>query len=85
MTAEVTIYTKSWCGYCRRAKTLLDRKGVPYHEIDIERDPAKREEMQRRAGRHTVPQIFIDGESIGGCDELYDLEGDGQLDGLLNA
>ncbi|HET7369936.1 MAG TPA: glutaredoxin 3 [Gammaproteobacteria bacterium] len=80
---DVTIYTTSWCGFCRRAKALLDKKGAGYHEIDIERTRGAREEMQQRSGRRTVPQIFIDGDPIGGCDELYALDASGRLDTLL--
>lgn len=81
---DVTIYTRQTCGYCRRAKALLDRKGVAYTEIDIEREPDRRAEMiQRAGGRTTVPQIFIDGAGIGGCDDLHALEAAGELDPLL--
>jgi len=81
---EVEIYTTAWCGYCRRAKALLDRKGVPYREIRVDRDAAKRAEMVARAGgRTTVPQIFIDGRPVGGSDELHALESSGELDRLL--
>lgn len=82
--SDVTIYTRQTCGYCRRAKALLDRKGVAYMEIDIEREPARRAEMIERAeGRTTVPQIFIDGAAIGGCDDLHALDAAGKLDPLL--
>ncbi|HET8553011.1 MAG TPA: glutaredoxin 3 [Gammaproteobacteria bacterium] len=81
---DVTIYTTSWCGFCRRAKALLDEKGVTYHEIDVEAEPGGRAEMAQRSGRRTVPQIFIDGLAIGGCDDLYALDATGQLDKLLN-
>ncbi len=82
--AKVEIYTTMWCGFCARAKRLLDEKGVAYTEIDVTMDPEKREEMTRRAeGRRTVPQIFIDGRPIGGSDELYALEREGRLDALL--
>jgi glutaredoxin 3 len=82
----ITIYTKSWCPYCAAAKDLLDEKGVAYTEIDIERQPDKRAEMiQKAGGRATVPQIFIDGRHVGGCDDLYALEGRGELARLLQA
>jgi glutaredoxin 3 len=82
--ADITIYTTSLCGYCRRAKALLDSKGAHYTEIDVSFDPAKRAEMTRLAGgRHTVPQIFINGRHIGGSDDLYALEQKGELDNLL--
>lgn len=81
---EVVIYTTSWCPYCRRAKALLDRKGVQYLEIDVDGDPAKRREMIARAGgRTSVPQIFIRGRAIGGSDELRALEASGELDRFL--
>lgn len=82
--SDVTIYTRQTCPYCRRAKALLDRKSVAYTEIDIEREPARRAEMIERAeGRTTVPQIFIDGAAIGGCDDLHALDAAGKLDLLL--
>jgi glutaredoxin 3 len=81
---EVEIYTTSWCPYCRRAKALLERKGVDYLEIGIGGDPAKRREMAARAGgRTSVPQMFIRGRAIGGSDELHALDASGQLDRLL--
>lgn len=80
---DVTIYTTAWCGFCRRAKALLDEKGVEYREIDIEKTPGAREEMQQRSGRRTVPQIFIDDAAVGGCDDLYALDAGGRLDALL--
>jgi len=84
--AQVEIYTKFGCPYCARAKALLDQKGIRYEESEISTDPAKRSEMLDRAnGKTTVPQIFIDGEHIGGSDDLAALEGAGRLDQLLNA
>ena len=84
--ATVEIYTTPMCGYCMRAKRLLDRKGVNYSEVDLWQDPGRREEMLRRAeGRRTVPQIFINGRSVGGSDELHALEARGELDRLLAA
>lgn len=81
---EVVIYTTDWCPYCRRAKALLDRKGVEYLEIDVEAEPAKRREMVARAGgRTSVPQIFIHGHAIGGSDKLHALEASSELDRLL--
>ena len=81
---KVTIYTRNWCGYCFRAKRLLQAKGVAFEEIDVyvalERE---REMIQRSGGRLTVPQIFIDGNHVGGSDELHDLERRGELDRLL--
>ena len=82
--ARIEIYTKAFCGYCARAKRLLDGKGAPYEEYDITFGGPKRAEMLDRAnGRTTVPQIFIDGRHVGGSDDLYALEGEGQLDPLL--
>jgi glutaredoxin 3 len=80
---DVTIYTTAACPYCVRAKRLLTHKGVPFKEIDVTADGALRQEMMQSSGRRTVPQIFIDGQSIGGFDELYDLEQSGELDTLL--
>jgi len=84
MSCEVLIYTTPVCPYCARAKALLDRKGVSYREIDISNDRELEAEMIRSTKRMTVPQILIDGQPIGGCDELYALEGKKVLDGLLN-
>jgi glutaredoxin 3 len=80
----VEIYTTPICPFCIRAKRLLDAKGVPYTEIGVMGDNAARGEMIRRAdGRRTVPQIFVGGTGIGGCDELHALERAGKLDALL--
>ena len=82
--ANVEIYTTPICPYCARAKRLLTEKKVAFTEIDVSRDPAKRDEMMARAdGRYTVPQIFIDGKGIGGCDDLHELDDAGKLDPLL--
>jgi glutaredoxin 3 len=83
--AQVEIYTQDWCGYCARAKHLFDEKGAVYREIHAPRGSPERDEARTRSGgRTTVPQIFIDGQYIGGCDELMALEGTGKLDELLN-
>ena len=83
---RIEIYTKFMCPYCASAKALLDAKGVAYDETDITMDAAKRQEMLGRAnGRTTVPQIFIEGAHIGGCDDLMALEAKGALDPLLAA
>ena len=80
----VEIYTTPTCGYCAAAKRLLSKKGVEFTEIDVSRDPALRDAMVDRAhGRRTVPQIFIGGTHVGGCDDLYALDGDGKLDPML--
>ena len=82
--AQVELYTTMWCPYCARAKALLDRKGVAYTEIDIYQEPNRRPEMiQRAGGRTSVPQIFIDGDHIGGSDELVALDRAGGLDRKL--
>jgi len=82
--AKVEIYSSLFCGYCARAKALLERKGVAYDNIDVLEDTARRDEMVKRAGgATTVPQIFIDGMHIGGSDELGALERAGKLDALL--
>jgi glutaredoxin 3 len=82
--AKVEMYTTMWCGYCARARNLLNRKGVDFEDIDVEADTSKRTEMVERAGgRTTVPQIFIDGVHVGGSDELAALDRAGKLDPLL--
>ena len=84
--AKVEIYTGMLCGFCFRAKSLLTQKNVTYKELDVTMDPNLRAEMRERAGgSNTVPQIFIDGRHIGGCDELYAMEHSGKLDTLLVA
>ncbi len=84
--ARVEIYTKAFCPYCTRAKRLLQAKGAAFEEYDITLGGPQRQEMIQRAnGRTTVPQIFIDGRHIGGCDDMVDLERDGRLDPLLAA
>jgi glutaredoxin 3 len=83
-TSKVDIYTKFGCGYCFRAKRLLDQKDVDYTEHDITMGGPKREEMLKRApGARTVPQIFIGDTHVGGSDELHALEREGKLDALL--
>jgi len=81
--AKIEIYTTMWCGYCARAKSLLEKKGAAYQEMDVMEDAAKRSEMRERSKRTTVPQIFINGQHIGGSDELAALEQAGKLDALL--
>lgn len=81
---NVEIYTKATCPYCHRAKALLSSKGITFNEIAIDAAPEKREEMIARSGRTTVPQVFINGKHIGGCDDLYALDGQGGLDPLLS-
>ena len=84
--AEVELYTTMFCPYCARARLLLERKGVSYTEIDIIEESWRRDEMIRRAGgRTSVPQIFINGEHIGGLDELVALDRAGDLDAKLGS
>lgn len=84
--ADVEVYTTTYCPYCVRAKQLLDRKGAKYKEIDLTNDDDGRIALVKRTnGSRTVPQIFINGQSVGGCDDLYALDGAGKLDALLSA
>ena len=84
--AKVEIYTRPFCSYCSRAKRLLDSKGIEYDEHELGfAGPERQDMIQRAGGRTTVPQIFIDGQHIGGCDDLFELEGGGKLDGPLTA
>jgi glutaredoxin 3 len=83
---HITIYTTPYCPYCMQAKALLTRKGVAFEEIDVSRSPAEREAMMKRAnGGYTVPQIFIAGRHVGGCDDLHALDAEGELDWLLQS
>ena len=83
--AKVEIYTKDWCPYSTRAKTDLQQKGVSYEEIDVTHDPIREQEMVKRSGRKTVPQIFIDNYHLGGSDDLRIAEASGALDDLLSS
>jgi glutaredoxin 3 len=84
--ANVTIYTRPFCGYCARALRLLQEKGVAYTEVEAGMDPNLRREMiEKSGGRNTFPQIFIGERHIGGCDEMMGLEREGKLDALLAA
>jgi len=84
--ARIEIYTTRFCGYCQSAKALLNRKGIPFTEIDVTGDPQARDKMVERSnGRYTVPQIFIGATHVGGSDELHALQRAGQLDPLLTA
>lgn len=86
MSSNVEIYTWSSCPFCIRAKALLDRKGVNYTEYCIDGDEAARSKMAERAnGRRSVPQIFINDQHIGGCDDIHALNSQGKLDALLQA
>lgn len=79
----VTLYVADWCPYCQRAKDLLAQKNIAFDEINVEDDVKFREEMVARSDRRTVPQIFIGDKHIGGCDELFALDRDGELDRLI--
>jgi glutaredoxin 3 len=84
MTAAVEIYTRPGCGYCSAAISLLNRKKVAFTHYDVATDPGLRQQMFNRAGEgSTFPQIFIDGRNIGGCDDLYALDREHQLDAML--
>jgi glutaredoxin 3 len=80
---DVTLYVTGWCPYCQRANGLLTRKSVLFTEINVDDDEKFREEMIARSGRRTVPQIFIGGRHIGGCDDLFALDRSGELDRLI--
>jgi glutaredoxin 3 len=79
----VTVYTTKVCPYCVRAKALLDRRGIPYEEVDVSNDPAKRSWLVEATGRRTVPQIFIGDEAVGGSDDLHALDAAGKLMALV--
>ena len=79
----VTMYVTGWCPYCQRAGGLLAQKNAAVTKIDIDEDPKSRQEMIARSGRRSVPQIFIGSRHVGGCDDLFALEGTGELDRLL--
>lgn len=82
--AEVIIYTTNYCPYCVKAKQLLERKGIAFEEIDLTNDDEGRLELvQRSGGYKTVPQIFINGRHVGGCDDLFELDAKKELDSLL--
>jgi glutaredoxin 3 len=79
----ITVYVTGWCPYCQRAKALLEGKNLAFQEINIDDDAKYRQEMTARSGRRTVPQIFIGERHVGGCDDLYALEGSGELDRII--
>ena len=84
--ATVDIYTSKTYPYCIKAKSLLESKGVDYQEFRTDEDPKLAEEsVKRSGGKRTVPQVFINGYHVGGCDELYALKGEGKLDPMLEA
>lgn len=82
MSPEVVMYSSGWCGFCARARALLERKGVAFRELDAE-DPEQRAAMMERSGERSVPQIFIGSRHVGGYEELYALERSGELDNFL--
>jgi len=79
---DIVLYVAGWCPFCVRAQGLLTKKGLAYRVVDVD-DAKSREEMIARSGRRTVPQIFIAGKHVGGCDDLFALEGAGELDRLI--
>lgn len=81
--SNIVMYSADYCPYCRRVRALLDSKGVSYTVLDVDREPRLWDEIARRTGRDTVPQIFIDDRHVGGCDDLFALERRGKLDPLL--
>jgi glutaredoxin 3 len=83
---EVEIYTQPWCSFCARAVGILQKKGVPFREIEAPNGtPERAEAIKRAGGKTTVPQIFIGGTHVGGCDELVRLDASGKLDTMLKA
>ncbi len=80
---DIIIYSTTYCPYCVRAKQLLERKRIAYQEIMVDHDPSLMQEMMERSQRRTVPQIFINEQSIGGYDDLAHLDAKGELDELL--
>jgi glutaredoxin 3 len=82
---DVVIYSSDYCPFCIRAKALLRQKGVEFQEICVDGEPQLRQQMMAKAGRHTVPQIWVGETHVGGCDELMALEYAGKLDSLLQA
>ncbi len=84
--AKIEIYSSPFCGFCHQAKGLLDSKKVAFEDIDVMMNRTRKAEMMERAGgRTSVPQIFIDGKHIGGCDDLFALESAGKLDSMLDS
>ena len=83
-TPDIVMYSSGWCGYCSRARALLQGKGITFREVKVDEDPADRQAMLARSGgRRTVPQIFIGDRHVGGFDELYALDRSGELDTLV--
>ncbi|MBD0289987.1 MAG: glutaredoxin 3 [Thermoleophilia bacterium] len=80
--ARIELYTTAWCGYCVRAKALLEQRGIPFEEIRVDEDPDFRAKLEELTGAWTVPQIVIDGKPIGGFSELWQLDREGELEKL---
>jgi glutaredoxin 3 len=83
MNDQIVMYSSAWCGYCYRARSLLQSKNVEFQELVVDGNAALRQEMIARTGRLTVPQIFVGERHLGGCDELVSLDRAGKLDALL--
>lgn len=83
LMAKIEVYASMWCGFCVRAKSLLNAKGAEFTEYDVDSEPGRRQEMRERGGGRTVPQIFVDGKPVGGCDEIFALDAEGKLDPLI--
>lgn len=83
--ADVTVYSADWCPFCNRAKRLLDDKKIPYEEVNVDQKPGAREEITKKTGHKTIPQIFVKGEFIGGFSELSALNESGELDKRLQS
>jgi glutaredoxin 3 len=79
----IIVYVTGWCPYCERARNLMTKKGLKFNEINVDEDAKSRDEMIVRSGRRSVPQIFIGDKHIGGCDDLFALDGSGELDRLI--
>lgn len=84
MAAKVEVYFTTYCHYCRRAMQLLDSKGIDYERFDVTNAPDRRAWLRETTGRHTVPQIFINGKSVGGSDDIHELDAAGKLDRMLS-
>jgi glutaredoxin 3 len=82
---DIVLYVTGWCPFCQRARGLLTKKGLSFTEIDVEDDAKFRAEMIERSGRRSVPQIFIGTRHVGGCDDLFALDGSGELDRLTRS
>ncbi len=84
-TPDVVMYGTGWCGFCARARRLLDSKGVKFTEIDVDEVQGSRDEMRARSGRNTVPQIFVGTRHLGGYDDIKALDDKGELDPILQS